>query len=105
MKKVFFVIAAAFSFVLLSTTNTMAQDTAETTMEKVEAVQDEFKQISPEELPQAISEALQRDFKATPELTEVYKNSKDEYKLVLTVDGQQTTLYANEKGEWIQKDE
>ena len=65
-------------------------------------LQQEFKEIKVEELPQAVKDALARDFQ-TATLNKAYVNDEQEYKLDITVDGAASTLYADEDGNWIEK--
>lgn len=65
-------------------------------------VQQEYKEIKVEELPQAVKDALARDFQ-TATLNKAYVNDEQEYKLDITVDGAASTLYADADGNWIEK--
>ncbi len=64
--------------------------------------QKEFKEIKAEELPQAVKDALAKDFQ-TATLNKAYVNDKQEYKLELTLDGAASTVYADKEGNWIEK--
>lgn len=71
---------------------------------KMEIVaQDEFEEINPESLPQAVKDAFAADFQ-TATLDKAYVNDKQEYKLEITVDGAASTVYADEDGNWIEKE-
>lgn len=65
--------------------------------------QEEYKEIKAEELPQAVRDALARDFE-TATLDKAYVNAKQEYKLDIIVDGAASTLYADKDGNWIEKE-
>ncbi|RAV27736.1 hypothetical protein [Sinomicrobium soli] len=79
---------------------------AVTTVESNDAVvvinQEEFTEITVDEVPEAVTEALERDF-AGATIDKAYTNEAKEYKLEITMGEQTGVLYANENGEWIQK--
>lgn len=65
------------------------------------STQEEYTEIKVADLPKAISEAFTKEF---PEgsIDKAFVNAEKTYKLsVSTPEGTQT-LYANEKGEWVQ---
>lgn len=64
--------------------------------------QEEFKEIKAEKLPQAVKDALAKDFQ-TATLNKAYVNDKQEYKLEITLDGAASTVYADKEGNWIEK--
>ncbi|WP_240643072.1 hypothetical protein [Sinomicrobium pectinilyticum] len=64
--------------------------------------QEEFTEISADEVPAAITEALERDY-AGATIDKASVNEAKEYKLEVTIGEESTVLYANENGEWIQK--
>ncbi|MGS2737608.1 hypothetical protein [Sinomicrobium sp. M5D2P17] len=64
--------------------------------------QEEFTEISADEVPSAITEALERDY-AGATIDKASVNEAKEYKLEITMGEQTGVLYANENGEWIQK--
>ncbi|MEP2058301.1 MAG: hypothetical protein ABJJ05_10875 [Maribacter litoralis] len=64
-------------------------------------VADDFKEISVSEVPQAVSDAVAKNF-PTASLDKAYTNEEKQYKLVLSLeDGTQGTVYADEDGNWI----
>lgn len=64
-------------------------------------VADDFKEISVSEVPQAVSDAVAKNF-PTASLDKAYTNEEKQYKLVLSLeDGTQGTVYADEYGNWI----
>ena len=84
-----------------SSATAVQKDASTTTLPT--AVQDDFKEVKVSELPQAITDAVSKDFKDAT-VTQAYKNAKGEYKIVVsTADGAKRTLLANSKGEWIKK--
>ena len=98
MKKI--ILTAAIALGTLTAMNAQEKKTETMAMTKTEvkttvAVQDNYKAITAEKLPQAVKEAT---------LTKAFANDKDEYKLVITTaDKAEKTVYANSKGEWIKK--
>ncbi|UGU14782.1 hypothetical protein LS482_13885 [Sinomicrobium kalidii] len=66
------------------------------------ASQEEFKEIAVEEVPEAISAALAKDYKGAT-ISKAYVNEAKEYKLEIAMGDKTGVLYANESGEWIQK--
>ena len=73
------------------------------TEEIVLSVQEEYKEIKTDTLPQAVKDALAADFE-TATLDKAYVNDKQEYKLDITVDGVASTVYADKDGNWIEKE-
>ncbi|GLB48430.1 hypothetical protein [Neptunitalea lumnitzerae] len=69
--------------------------------EIISKVQD-YKEIKVSELPKAITEAFANDFPGAT-IDKAYVNEDKKYKLEVTTAEMSTTLYANEKGEWIEK--
>ncbi|MDF4203578.1 hypothetical protein PXD56_11455 [Maribacter sp. SA7] len=68
---------------------------------EVSIVTEDFKEISVSEVPQAVSDAVSKNF-PTANLDKAYTNEKKQYKLVLSLeDGTQGTVYADEEGNWI----
>ena len=64
-------------------------------------VANDFKEISVSEVPQAVSDAVAKNF-PTASLDKAYTNEEKQYKLVLSLeDGTQGTVYADEDGNWI----
>ncbi|WP_281754070.1 hypothetical protein [Neptunitalea chrysea] len=98
MKK--FVIAASM---LLGSFSTFAMNplVPVTTNETVVVIQD-YKEIKVSELPKAVTDAFAKDFPDST-ITKAYVNEEMKYKLSVTTPESTTTLYANEKGEWIEE--
>lgn len=65
-------------------------------------MQEEFTEVSHDEVPQAVKDALANDYPGA-EISKAYVNEAREYKLEVTMGEETATLYANENGEWIQK--
>ena len=100
MKKV--ILTAAIMLGGLSTyaTSAFAMNQKE---EIVLGVQEEYKEIKAEMLPQAVKDALAADFD-TATLDKAYVNAEQEYKLDIIVDGAASTVYADKDGNWIEKE-
>lgn len=68
----------------------------------VKFIQDEFKEISASEVPQAVQESLKADYPDW-QLAKAYVNEKGIYKLeVQSSQGETATLYADKDGKWVQ---
>lgn len=64
--------------------------------------QEEYTEISVDQVPAAVVSALANDYPGA-EITRAGVNEAKEYKLEVTMGEETATLYANENGEWIQK--
>lgn len=64
--------------------------------------QEEFTEISADEVPAAVTEALERDYPGAT-ISKASVNEAKEYMLEVTIGEEEAVLYANESGEWIQK--
>ncbi len=100
MKKLFFVAALAFGSV-----SVFAQD-AETAVEAVETevvvAQDDFTEVAVEELPEAVSAAVAKNY-PTATINKAYTNEANQFKLEVSLeDGTAGTLYADAEGNWIE---
>ncbi|MGJ5640630.1 hypothetical protein [Formosa sp. S-31] len=94
MKKVVIAAALVFgSFSLITATNSPLNNT-------IEVAQDNFKEIAVSDLPIAVTDAVAADFSEAT-IAKAYVNDAKEYKLILSIDGDFKTIYANESGEWI----
>lgn len=66
-------------------------------------IQDKFVSIENADVPVAIQKAMATDFEGAT-LTKAFVNSKNEFKLmIVTAADAEKTVYATEKGEWIEK--
>ncbi len=102
MKKLFF--AAALS---LGSLAAFAQDTEvapqEEATEVVAPAQDNFSEIAIEELPEAVTEAVGKNY-PTATINKAYVNEAKQFKLEVSLkDGTAGTLYADENGNWIEE--
>ncbi|WP_324719830.1 hypothetical protein [Salinimicrobium sp. HB62] len=108
MKKLCLTVVAA-SALLFSAQNLSAQEVAQVEVEEtvVQRAQDDFRQIEIQELPAEVQQAVERDF-AGATISEAYvKEHEGEQKFKLkvsTAEGEDLELYADAKGNWIDKD-
>ncbi|UOB16249.1 hypothetical protein [Abyssalbus ytuae] len=63
-------------------------------------LQDDFTEISTDNLPQAVKDALEADYTGAT-IDKAYVNENKIYKLEITLNGTSSVLFANESGEWI----
>lgn len=101
MKKLIF--AAMLS---LGSLTAFAQDTEEVQAEATEVVaaaQDDFSEIAVEELPEAVTAAVEKNY-PTATINKAYVNESKQYKLEVSLeDGTSGTLFADENGNWIEQ--
>jgi len=63
----------------------------------------DFKEITLKELPDAVVDSILEDFAAAI-VTEVYVNDQHQYKIKFIIDDQtKSFVYADEKGNWLNK--
>ena len=97
-----------FAAVLSLGTMTAFAQEEETTVEEVateqvEATQDDYTEIAAEEVPAAITEALEAAHPGAT-ISKAFMNEEAEYKLeVAKEDGETAELYADAEGNWIEK--
>ena len=101
MKKLF--ITAVFA---LGSLTAFAQEEEATAVEEnaTEAVaaQDDFSEVSADELPEAVTAAVSKNY-PTASIDKAYVNEAKQYKLEVSLeDGTAGTLYADENGNWIE---
>ena len=83
-----------------SATAASTQDASTTLMA---VLQDGYKEVLLNEVPQKIHDAIKLDFKGGV-VTKAYKNDKSEFKLIVsTPDGAKQTVLTNSMGEWLKK--
>lgn len=63
-------------------------------------LQDNYTEISLDNLPQAIKDAVEADY-AGATIDKAFVNESKVFKLEVSHDGASSTLYANSEGEWI----
>lgn len=100
MKKVFLTAA-----VLLGGLSTFASSTIVNAPEEgiVIAVQEEYKEINVEDLPQAVKDALATDYESAT-LDKAYVSDKQEYKLDITIEETSSSVYIDKDGNWIDQE-
>lgn len=111
MKKMFLTFVAAGAL-MFSAQTASAQVTGEereaANQEMQQQQQQDFQQIETNQLPDAINQAVERDFQGAT-VSEAYTKEKDgetKYRIVLTTDtGESRELFADAQGNWIDKDD
>ncbi|MGY5353419.1 hypothetical protein [Wenyingzhuangia sp. IMCC45467] len=97
MKKIILSIAILASGI---STYAMYNNVAPATVVSV-VVNEEFTEIAVDKLPEAITNAVKKDF-AGATLDKAYVNTKGQYKLELSADGATSTVYADKEGNWLE---
>ena len=98
------------SAILLGSISTFAQEaktTKETKVTTTEAttkssVQEKYKEVKSEELPEALKSSLKAGY-PNATVTKAYVNDKKEYKMDISVGDQKTVVYADAQGNWLKK--
>ncbi len=88
----------------LGTMTAFAQE-GETTVQdpttETVATQDGFNEIAADKIPQAVSDALAKDY-PNATISKAYMNEESQYKLEVALkDGSSAELYADAEGNWI----
>ncbi len=99
MKKLMIVALMAFG-----TMTAFAQEEAnvEEVATEVVAAQDDFSEVAVEELPEAVTAAVTKNY-PTATINKAYVNEASQYKLEVSLeDGTAGTLYADAEGNWIE---
>lgn len=73
---------------------------ADTKAVKEQTAPERFQEIKIDELPVAVTESVKENFERA-NIGKAYINNKNQYKLVLEMDGMEKIVYANTKGERI----
>lgn len=73
---------------------------ADTNVTQKQTTPDKFQEIKIGELPVAVTEAVKENFE-NANIGKAYSNDRNQYKLVLEMDGMEKTVYTNTKGEKI----
>ncbi|OAD45858.1 hypothetical protein [Polaribacter atrinae] len=63
---------------------------------------DDFKEISAKELPEAVSNAIIKNFPSAT-VNKLYVNGSEQYKIDLTIDKTDAVVYADKEGNWIEE--
>jgi len=61
---------------------------------------DDFKEITKEELPEAVTNAVAKDF-STATIAKAYVNGSEQYKIQLTIDETEGLVYLDKEGTWL----
>jgi len=104
MKKLVLTVAVVF---LTSGVGTFAltNDNNNNSKEVIEiVVNDDFKEITIKELPEAVADAVLKDF-STGAITSVYVNGSEQYKMVIAIEDEKKVAYADKEGNWIKKED
>lgn len=88
--------------IILGSFSTFAQVVESTAVEQQETVQDKYAEITMDNLPVAVTKAIEKTYPGA-KIKTVYMNKKNQYKLELTVKDQSATVYADADGNWITK--
>ncbi|MGB5553026.1 MAG: hypothetical protein WBM83_00105 [Flavobacteriaceae bacterium] len=100
MKKLFFVVALAFGSISVFAQD--AEQAVEAVATEVVAAQDDFTEVAVEELPEAVTAAVTKNY-PTATINKAYANEAAQYKLEVSLeDGTSGTLYADSEGNWIE---
>ncbi|WP_238934436.1 hypothetical protein [Aurantibacter crassamenti] len=108
MKKLIFVLALSMGTMTAFAQDEVTEQAAETSVESTEAIadvvaaQDDFSEIAADELPEAVTAAVSKNY-PTASIDKAYINESNQYKLEVSLqDGTAGTLYADDNGNWIE---
>lgn len=105
MKRLIFVLAlslGSFTAFAQEEATEVASEAATESTEAVAATQDDFAEIAAEELPEAVTAAVAKNY-PTASIDKAFVNESKQYKLEVSLeDGTSGTLYADENGNWIE---
>lgn len=114
MKKLIFVLALSMGTMTAFAQEEVTEQATETAIEAADAVeatevveevastQDDFSEIAAEELPEAVTAAVAKNY-PTASIDKAFINESMQYKLEVSLeDGTAGTLYADENGNWIE---
>lgn len=96
MKKV--ILTAVFAF---ATVSTFANATIIPTETQTVLVQDGFKEVTLEALPDAVKQAVLKDY-ADAKIVKAHVNDKNQYKLELSAKDATQVVYIEANGTWLQ---
>ncbi len=107
MKKLFFAVALSLgslsAFAQDAESDVQTETTTETTTEAAAPAQDDFAAVAVEELPEAVTAAVEKNY-PTATINNAFVNEAKQYKLEVSLeDGTAGTLYADESGNWIEQ--
>jgi hypothetical protein len=104
MKKLFLVGALALGSLTAFAQDTETEEVQSAESTEVEATaQDDFSEVAVEELPEAVTAAVEKNY-PTATINKAFVNEAKQYKLEVSLeDGTAGTLYADEEGNWIEQ--
>ena len=103
MKKLFFAAALSLGSLAAFAQDTEVEPQQEEATEVVAPAQDNFSEIAIEELPEAVTAAVEKNY-PTATINKAYVNEGKQFKLEVSLeDGTAGTLYADENGNWIEQ--
>ncbi|MCL7764990.1 hypothetical protein MPF19_16325 [Polaribacter sp. Z014] len=70
----------------------------------VMTINEDFKEVALEDLPEAVSNAILKDY-ATAIIGKAYVNGSEQYKIELTIDETETVVYADKEGNWLKEED
>lgn len=89
--------------IILGTMSVQAVTTADSVLTAQSVnIQDEFKEITADVLPDAVKSTIEKSFPGT-KLEKAYKNEKNEYKLEISKGDNKYTVFADASGNIIKK--
>tara|TARA_R110002049_G_scaffold292252_2_gene476647 strand:+ start:38188 stop:38502 length:315 start_codon:yes stop_codon:yes gene_type:complete len=68
----------------------------------VVVMNEEFKEIAIDKLPTSVTDAVKKDF-ASATISKAYVNSSEQYKLTISIEGSESTVYADKDGKWLEE--
>ncbi|MFB9056816.1 hypothetical protein ACFFU9_08690 [Mariniflexile ostreae] len=98
MKKLILTVAIVASGVsTFALSNPILNDQAAVTMVMN---QEAFKAVAIDQLPEAVTAAVEKDFPGAA-ISQAHVNSSEQYKLTLSIEGSDSTVYADKDGAWL----
>lgn len=85
-----------------TTKETKATSTTTTPEAATKSVQENYKEVKSEELPEALKTSLKAGYPDAT-VTKAYINDKKEYKMDIAVRDQKASVYADAQGNWLKK--
>lgn len=108
MKKIVLTMLAATAMLFtVESVTAQVYEEAPTQQPEIQEQKEDMEKIEVQELPDKVQQAVERDFQGSS-ISEAYVKEKDgekKYKLVLTTqEGESKELFADEEGNWIDKE-
>ena len=70
----------------------------------VVVMNEEFKEVALTDLPEAVTNAILKDYAAAT-ITKAYVNGSEQYKIELTVDEVESVVFADKEGNWLKEED